>query len=110
MPCRRSDEVMKNETFTEYLARLNDCGMTFEDLAESYFAERGECNALRKRWDALREWLGYGLERLDPDLTVKAKWHTEHVLKAMDRLDAGESAFVDLCGMCDEVLKRRGSL
>jgi len=67
-----------------------------------------EAEKLQAKWDALRWWLGYGLERMDPNRLVKAKWHTEWILQAMDRLDAGESAFVDPCGMCDEVLKRRG--
>jgi len=35
---------------------------------------------------------------MDEDRLVKVKWHTESILRAMDRLDAGESVYENLCG------------
>lgn len=55
-------------------------------------------------WRDLREWLSRPLERVDPNRLVKFGPYTESILRAMDRLERGESVYENICGMCDEVL------
>jgi len=58
----------------------------------------GEPRSAEENWRDLRDWLSAPLERMDEDRLVKVKWHTESILRAMDRLDAGESVYENLCG------------
>ena len=45
--------------------------------------------------------MSHPLERMDENRLVKVKWHTESILRAMDRLDAGESVYEKLCDYAD---------
>jgi len=72
---------MKNETFREYLARLNDCCMSFEQLAESHYAERAERKVLLAEIETVKDrerrlWacLGAVFCRFDPLTRDTKRW------------------------------------